>query len=437
MKSPNFGKGKTMRIRERSCWYRPLITAALGLALTACSTTGRLAEGDDRPREAAVVLPSVPVEAVRSNAPLREAVVAREYPGFVLPAGLPMASADEDTMMAHFIDVGQGDAILLEFSCGAVLIDAGGEKTDRVLGRDRLSDYLEEFFGRRADLARTLNLVVLSHPHVDHNDGVQTLLNADPAIAILNVLDNGEKDPKGPGRSGQVALQRYVKDIEGVGYVGIAESDIKTVSGATNTIIDPIDCRHDGVGIDPEIAALWGRTEVDAVWARNTNNDSVVLRVGFGQATFLFLGDLEHHGLDAMLESYERDLSIFDVDVLKVGHHGSKDATTADFIRATTPKIAIIQAGDSSPDQEQFSAYAFGHPSQTAVQLLLDPNHGVSMDRPIEEVRIGIKGRNPITKAPPRFTKLQLGKAIYSNTWDGNIAVVAKSDGRLSVESEF
>jgi competence protein ComEC len=347
-----------------------------------------------------------------------------------------MASADADTMVAHFINVGQGDAILLEFSCGAVLIDTGGEKTQRVLGRERLRDYLEEFFGRRADLARTLDLVVLSHPHADHTDGVQILTEADPAFAILNVLDDGEPGSHDSGRAGQLALEHYIAENEG-GYLGLAESDIKTVSGVTNEVIDPINCRRDGVGVDPRITALWGRVDLDTAWAKNANNDSVVLRIDFGSASFLFLGDVEHEGLSAMLESYELDQSAFNVDVLKVGHHGSSNATTADFIRAVTPKIAIIQAGDSTPDEERFSAYAFGHPNRVAVQLLLDQDYGVSMDRPIKEVRVGIKGRAPNSDVPPQFTKMQLRKAIYSSSWDGNIAVVAKADGRLWVESEY
>lgn len=425
-----------MKTRTQASSFKTFATVALVLALAACNTTGRLAQGDDAPAEAPVVQPSVPVEAVRANAPLRERVTSREYPDLVRPAGLPMATADADTMVAHFINVGQGDAILLEFSCGAVLIDTGGENTSRTLGRERLRDYLEEFFGRRADLARTLNLVVLSHPHADHTDGAQMLIGADPELAILNLLDGGEPGSHDSGRAGQLALQRYIADSEG-GYLGIAESDITTVSGATNAVIDPIDCRRNGVGVDPKISALWGRVDLDTAWAKNKNNDSVVLRVDFGGAAFLFLGDLEHQGLSAMLESYALDQSIFDVDVLKVGHHGSSNATTADFVRATTPKIAIIQAGDSTPDDERFSAYAFGHPNRASIQLLLDPDHGVSMDRTIKQVRVGIKGRAPGSTVPPQFTQMQMRKAIYSNSWDGNIAVVAKADGSLSVESEY
>src|SRR5262245_11874629 len=64
-------------------------------------------------------------------------------------------------MNAHFINVGQGASVLLEFACGAVLLDTGGEKNDSFDSTQRLTDYLDAFFTRRRDLSSTLALVVL------------------------------------------------------------------------------------------------------------------------------------------------------------------------------------------------------------------------------------------------------------------------------------
>jgi competence protein ComEC len=433
-------------VRPSQAW-----TVLLAMTLVACTTTSRVARDQDvlqQPQdateasealealEAATVPPAAPVAPVRAGAPSRAPVTSREFPEAALPAGLPMATANPDAMVAHFINVGQGDAILLEFSCGAVLIDTGGERTQRARGSDLLHGYLEEFFQRRADLARTLNLVVLSHPHADHTDGAKVLTNAEPAIDIFNLLDDGEPGTHDSGRSGQLALQQYIAENEG-GYLGLGEADITNVSGVTNDVIDPIDCRPGG-GVNPKIAALWGHVDLDTAWANDRNNDSVVLRVDFGRASFLFLGDMEHQGLAAMLESYEADQSVFDVDVLKVGHHGSANATTPDFVRTTTPKIAIIQAGDSSFTTEKYNAYTYGHPNRASIRMLVDPASGVSMDRAPKEVRVGIKGQPPgADPPPPQFTRMTVRKAIYSNSWDGNIAVVAKSDGSLQVESEY
>lgn len=378
---------------------------------------------------------AAPVDAgAAPRSPARDVMVADT----AMPAGLPVATADAITMVAHFIDVGQGDATLLEFSCAAVLIDTGGENTARVSGRDRLARYLEDFFERRADLARTLQLVVLSHPHKDHTDGVSVLLEAEPAIVVMNVLDNGPPAARASGGKGQRDLQAYAAEIEGVGYAGMAESDITTVSGATSEIIDPVNCKRGNTGVDPRISVLWGRVDLDTTWANDANNDSVVVRVAFGKAVFLFTGDLESQGIAAMLESYAADLRMFDADVLKVGHHGSHNATTADFITAVTPKIAVIQSGESSPDDERFSAYAFGHPNAKALTLLLDADNGVSLDRDSPKVvRVGLKGRSISGDVPPDFTHWTMKKAIYANGWDGNIAIKATSDGRLRVETEY
>jgi competence protein ComEC len=79
----------------------------------------------------------------------------------------------EMRLRLHLIDVGQGESILLEFSCGAALIDAGGESNEEFQSTDALLRYLDDFFERRHDLHKRLDLLVLSHPHIDHTRGVK------------------------------------------------------------------------------------------------------------------------------------------------------------------------------------------------------------------------------------------------------------------------
>jgi competence protein ComEC len=450
-----FGGSKSSR-EEKSMGKEPIVArvtlasflVSLTLTLVACASTPTIS-GDSSiaavgaADSAAARSPDGPPQrgnaagalaAARPDASKRAPVSPVPSPGTVFPSALPTSQAALDQMVAHFIDVGQGDAVLLEFSCGAVLIDTGGEATDEVVGRDRLGNYLRDFFLRRADLANTLKLVVLSHPHKDHTDGVTALLDAQPAITIENIVDNGATD-KGSGISGQRKLQHYAAD-SGAGYAGLSEADITSAAGMTSPTIDPIDCRPGG-GVDPKIVALWGRVDLNTAWANDANNDSVVVRVDFGNASFLFTGDLEKEGIDAMLTSYAVDLSAFDVDVLKVGHHGSHNATTEAFVAAITPKIAVIQAGDSRLSQAPFSAYSFAHPHQDAIGMLLNSQHGVSMTRPTKNVRVGVKGRNPTTGALPQFTTIAVTRAIYTTGWDGNIAVIANKDGTLKVETGF
>src|SRR5262245_9935221 len=95
-------------------------------------------------------------------------------------------------MRVHLIDVGQGLATLVEFPCGAILIDAGGEKNELFNSSEMLKDYLETFFDRRTDLNKTLQCVYLTHPHSDHTRGV-TLLLQDYKIknAVTDGLESG------------------------------------------------------------------------------------------------------------------------------------------------------------------------------------------------------------------------------------------------------
>ena len=89
-------------------------------------------------------------------------------------------------MKVHYIDVGQGNAALVEFSCGAVLIDAGGGNDDVA---ETLTTYPDDFFNRRSDLNRTLDAVFITHTHVDHN-----LLNAlTPDMAIISMGTPAER----------------------------------------------------------------------------------------------------------------------------------------------------------------------------------------------------------------------------------------------------
>ena len=74
---------------------------------------------------------------------------ASNNPGAIV-SHLPLNDDVGDTMRMHFIDIGQGDATLLEFPCGAVLIDTGGEQNESFASDQALRDYLDAFFARRA-----------------------------------------------------------------------------------------------------------------------------------------------------------------------------------------------------------------------------------------------------------------------------------------------
>jgi competence protein ComEC len=105
---------------------------------------------------------------------------------------------------------------------------------------------------------------------------------------------------------------------------------------------------------ETEATVLWP-TRTDDVNAPSRNDDSLVLRLRFGDQTFLFTGDIER-GAEAALASAPEDLRS---DVVKVAHHGSRTSSTQGFVRATHPSVAVISVGLNS---------IFGHPHQGVVE---------------------------------------------------------------------
>ena len=95
---------------------------------------------------------------------------------FSTPFYFTFASPQDDPKMyAHFINVGQGDATLLEFPCGAILIDTGAQDNDCV---DEMIEYLNDFFNRRTDLDRAFESVFITHNHPDHIKGLNAYSGA-------------------------------------------------------------------------------------------------------------------------------------------------------------------------------------------------------------------------------------------------------------------
>src|SRR4051795_12193375 len=94
-------------------------------------------------------------------------------------------SAAEPQMRVHYIDVGQAASTLLEFPCGAILIDTGAQDEAHV---EALKTYMKEFFARRGDLQNTLSALVISHPHLDHTMGVEAIFSI---CRVKTYIDDG------------------------------------------------------------------------------------------------------------------------------------------------------------------------------------------------------------------------------------------------------
>lgn len=320
------------------------------------------------------------------------------------------------TLRAHILDVGQGSAAILETECAAVLVDTGGESNELFDSTAALLEKLEEFFQGRPHLNRTFDLLVLSHPHVDHTRGVEAVLKN---YTIRNAVTNGRLTGHDIGMTGQKALHRFVaKSEEGPGpAVGLEPVMVDELpqEGLSNEVISPIECGS----VRPKLTALWGTADA-AGWpqesATNQNNHSVVIRVDFGSSSMLLTGDLENRGIAGLLARY-RNTTLLDVDVYLVGHHGADNATTPPLLAAITPRIAVISMG-SRERMLPWTAWKYGHPRKTIVAQL---HAAVSQLAPARSVMVA--------KGVQSFEKLTLTKAIYATGWDGTIVLEGDTVG--------
>ena len=327
------------------------------------------------------------------------------------------------TMAAHFIEVGQGDATLLEFPCGAILIDAGGQNAATTAG---VVSYLNDFFKRRTDLERTLASIIITHNHVDHTRALREIVES--KITVERFIENGQRGGYDEGDRDVL----WLNDLAGrrgsnIVTLDVDASDIVDQNGYTNEVVDPLSCPD----VDPLIRILSADRAKDPGWDRpgedkefgDKNNHSIVIRVDFGEASFLFTGDLEEPAIETMVDFY-KGTSMLDVDVNQVGHHGAYNGVTESLVEAMTPAVAVISMS-AWDDHSAWSAWVHGHPRDMAVKRLLA---GVTMTRLPKEVRVAVGKR--------KFTEIEMASAIYATGWDGTVRILARKDGTLSAQTE-
>nr|MBA2627256.1 MBL fold metallo-hydrolase [Gemmatimonadales bacterium] len=222
----------------------------------------------------------------------------------------------------HFLDVGQGDAAVLRTPAGHwVLIDAGP-----VLGRDDAGRRVVLPFLQRHGVTR-LAAVVISHAHADHVGGAAAVLARVPADAVIE-----------PGRL--YADPVYYRFLDAVATGGdpwqVARSGQHfAIDGVRFTVLHP--------------DTTW--TE----WGTDLNEDSAVLLVDYGAFSALFAGDAGLPAERLMAGHAGR------VDLLKVGHHGSRGASGDAWLEELRPRAAVISVGQRN---------RYGHPAAEALARL-------------------------------------------------------------------
>lgn len=242
-------------------------------------------------------------------------------------------------LIVNFIDVGQGDSILIKSNNEYMLIDAGD-----TFSKDKVYEYV-------SSKTSTLKYFVTTHPHKDHIGGASEILTN---IEVSNVVMPNISYDKS-------SYYKKMIDIINEREINIVEpivGDEYILGDATIMVLAPNNNEYDDL-----------------------NNYSIVLKVTYGEVSFLLCGDAENLSENEIMETG------FDIsaNVLKLGHHGSKYSSSSKFLDMVSPSVAVISVGENNQ---------YGHPYEDTLNKLNSRNILTYRTDINGTISIGIDGIN-------------------------------------------
>lgn len=245
------------------------------------------------------------------------------------PTPAPIIDESTDELRVYFLDVGQGDCELIQIpNSGAsynILIDTGEYEY-----ADGLVEMLKSLGVSKIDS------LVCTHPHSDHMGGMATVVRS---FEIGEMYMPRIADEYVPTTASYEAL-----------LDALLEKNITAVQLCTGT---QISCPP---GVELEVLA----PEPDADWD-DLNNYSGVIRLAYGQTSFMFTGDAESASEKLVVQAALQNGQDISATVLKCGHHGSKTSSSAKFLRAVRPSYVVISCGANN---------SYGHPHAGTLEKL-------------------------------------------------------------------
>ncbi|MCF0147134.1 MAG: MBL fold metallo-hydrolase [Clostridium sp.] len=217
----------------------------------------------------------------------------------------------------HYIDVGQGDAILVQVNNKNLLIDSGPRSEKK-----KLTDYLDSIYISQFDY------VIATHPHEDHIGNMSYIISN---YNILNFYSPKIESNTTTFENMAEALSR--KNIK----IKILKANNKTLNLGENTLVEVFSPSLDSYD--------------------NLNNYSPIIKIYYGNTSFIFTGDAEEN-VESEVSNKSFNLKS---DVLKLGHHGSSTSTSKNFLEKVKPKITIISVGKDNN---------YGHPTKETLDKI-------------------------------------------------------------------
>lgn len=242
---------------------------------------------------------------------------------------LPTIAGSYGLLRVFFLDVGQGDAELIDFNGKQVLIDGGPD-----------GKILQELGKVMSFYDRSIDLVILTHPHADHVTGLVEVLKK---YEVGQIVENYT-----PYNTAEYAEWNKEKSSVAVTQAQAGQI-IDLGDGVAITILYPLNPKGD-----------------DESFLKNPHDGMVVLRLDYGKEGILFMGDAEAK-TEYKLSASSVELS---AQFLKIGHHGSKTSTSEEFLKAVDPILVFIEVGKKNK---------YGHPHQEVLERL--ENHGIKYYR--------------------------------------------------------
>ena len=237
--------------------------------------------------------------------------------------GNRVPTAVKGQMQMHFLDVGQGDCILLLSEGKSMLVDTG-DKDDTY--NKKIVDYLKEYG------ISTINYLVLTHPDADHIGGAPDVINNFTVEKCI--MPNYTKTTKIFEDTLDALDKNNVEVIDA--NAAVSNDNGFTVGEAKCEILAPLSDSYADV-----------------------NDASVVIYVSFGEKGILLTGDAESESEEDMVSRYSS--KILKADVLKSGHHGSTTSSGDEFLDLVAPKYAVISCGEGNqynhPHKETLDRY--------------------------------------------------------------------------------